>query len=99
MTVYLHKKEGFTYRSAFVTFLRLLPALAAMGAVVMVLRHFWAPMPGRLMQLVQFAVCALAGAAVYFPIAYKTKALDGLLKEAFVQRILAKLHLNLKGNK
>lgn len=99
MTVYLHKTEGFTYRSALVTFLRLLPALIAMGAVVMVLRHFWPPMPGRLLQLLQFAACALCGVLVYFPVAYKTRALDGLLKEDFVQRILARLHLKLKENK
>ena len=96
MLVFLHKKEKFTYGSALMTFIRLIPALLCMGTAILLLRHFWPPMQGRLLQFLQFTACGIVGVLIYFPIAYKMKALEGLLQEDFVQRFLAKLHIRLK---
>lgn len=88
---HLKKQNGFSFRPALTTFFRLLLPLAALTLLLLFLRRVLLPAHGRLLMTGQFALLTLAGMAVYLPLAALTRALDPLLNEGFMKKIVQKL--------
>ena len=85
----------FKYFPVLKVFLKELVPLAAMIAVVVVLRLLWPITPTRGLYLVfQLAIYAVAGGAVYFVLAYFTGAVTDVIGTESVQKVLSKLKRN-----
>lgn len=97
LLISLYRSFKLNYMPSVVTFLRTIIPTCAMTAVVLVIKYFWKVTDTRgLLLLVQLAVYALAGGAVYLFLSYKLGALTEIMDKEKITKILRKLHLTKK---
>lgn len=90
----LYRKHKLSYKPSVKIFAKILLPLLAMAAVVVGLKFVWPVIEERgLMLILQMAVFALAGAAVYGLLAYKMGAITDVIGEDKINSVLRKLHL------
>ena len=92
----LNQAVNFNYRKAFTIFKQIAIPLVAMTAVVLVLKLI-IPVPlgiGRVKMFLLLIVYALLGAAVYFALCFRSKALDNVFDEEFVESFMRKFKRN-----
>ena len=90
----LYRKHKLSYKPSLKILAKILLPLVAMAAVVTGLKFVWPVIEERgVMLILQMAVYAIAGAAVYGFLAYKLDAITEVIGEDKINSILRKLHL------
>lgn len=97
LLISLYKKHKLSYKSSLKIIAKIILPIAAMVAVVLVLKFVWPVIEERgILLVLQMVVYALAGAAVYGLLAYEFGAITDVIGEEKIKGILRKLHLTKK---
>lgn len=91
VAIYLKKKYSFHYRNIISTLFKTIFGTAIMAIVVYLLKEYlFTTLVNRLLLIVELGLIGVLGVGIFLLIAYKTKLIDEVLGEGFLNRLLAR---------
>ena len=97
LLISLYRKHKVNYKSSLKIGLKIIVPVAVMVLVVILLKHLWPVVNSRgIVFILQLAVYAIAGAAVYGVLAYLFGAVTDVIDKNTIKGLLRKLHLTRK---